>query len=342
MPKLSPSEASFARKLIHSWNKEGLLNDSDCQKLNESIDIRHFDWRGLAVYSFWIAIFCFVVTLAVLFSQNYLYKLLQTFANLPDWLYMCMSLAASVGFLVWAHKREVQHPQKFSNQVILFWALSAWGISIYFLAKIIGISSVNNLILMLIWSVVSFVVAQNFKSIFVEILALLGSTVSFILLTDVMADYHLIFNHLNIPLRFVVWSTLLVVAGNLPIKNFEKSGFGNAVLQSGLVLLAVSLWILSITGNSSSIEEWEMYKQWHFLRWGVLFAIESLIVMWMGFRTDNEWYKIIGIVSIILNIYTRYFEFFWNNMHKAIFFFILALSFWFIGKLAEKLARKNK
>jgi hypothetical protein len=44
-----------------------------------------------------------------------------------------------------------------------------------------------------------------------------------------------------------------------------------------------------------------------------------------------------GLTFLFINLYTRYFEYFWNTLHKAIFFALLAISFWFIGSRAEKI-----
>jgi hypothetical protein len=44
-----------------------------------------------------------------------------------------------------------------------------------------------------------------------------------------------------------------------------------------------------------------------------------------------------GITFIFINLYTRFFEYFWEGTHKAIFFAILAISFWYLGSRAEKI-----
>ncbi|PYM49677.1 MAG: hypothetical protein DME14_08055 [Candidatus Rokuibacteriota bacterium] len=33
--------------------------------------------------------------------------------------------------------------------------------------------------------------------------------------------------------------------------------------------------------------------------------------------------------------YTRFFEYFWDSLHKAVFFAVLAVSFWYLGRKAE-------
>jgi len=49
----------------------------------------------------------------------------------------------------------------------------------------------------------------------------------------------------------------------------------------------------------------------------------------------------LGLVFFLVNIYTRYFEYFWDRTNKGIFFAILALSFWFVGKKAEQLRNRG-
>jgi len=39
----------------------------------------------------------------------------------------------------------------------------------------------------------------------------------------------------------------------------------------------------------------------------------------------------------LINLYSRYFEYLWDITDKTIFFSILALSFWMIGRKAEKI-----
>ncbi|MDA5153756.1 DUF2157 domain-containing protein, partial [Klebsiella pneumoniae] len=38
-----------------------------------------------------------------------------------------------------------------------------------------------------------------------------------------------------------------------------------------------------------------------------------------------------------INLYTRFFEFFWNGMHKVLIFLILAVSLAVIGRYAERI-----
>lgn len=56
-----------------------------------------------------------------------------------------------------------------------------------------------------------------------------------------------------------------------------------------------------------------------------------------GLKFDDASSRGLGITFLFLNLYTKYFEYFWKESHKAIFFLILAISFWLIGRYAEKI-----
>lgn len=43
-----------------------------------------------------------------------------------------------------------------------------------------------------------------------------------------------------------------------------------------------------------------------------------------------------------INLYTRFFELFWDNLHKTVFFGLQALSFWYIGSNAESIWNLGK
>jgi hypothetical protein len=61
----------------------------------------------------------------------------------------------------------------------------------------------------------------------------------------------------------------------------------------------------------------------------------------LGIKKEDSLLKNIGVSFIFLNLYTRYFEYFWDELHKALFFGIIAISFWVIGKKAEKIWDKE-
>jgi hypothetical protein len=115
-------------------------------------------------------------------------------------------------------------------------------------------------------------------------------------------------------------------------KVFQKSTY---IL--GLLYLFIALWILSIFGNYGDLYEWGQIKQISLLGWGIIFGAIAFTAIVVGLKYDDYTSRSFGITFLFINLYTKYFEYFWNSMHKAIFFLILAATFWLVGKNAEKI-----
>jgi hypothetical protein len=65
------------------------------------------------------------------------------------------------------------------------------------------------------------------------------------------------------------------------------------------------------------------------------FCRRGRLAIYYGLRHENDITKGFGITFLGINLYTRFFELFWNNLRKAVFFALLAVSFWYIGSKAE-------
>jgi hypothetical protein len=103
----------------------------------------------------------------------------------------------------------------------------------------------------------------------------------------------------------------------------------------GLLYLFISLWMLSIFGNYGEINSWYRAHQIELFHWSLLFAFVALGAFVYGLKNDDATTRGFGLVFLFINLYTRFFEYFWNQLHKSIFFGLLALSLWYVGTRAE-------
>ena len=55
------------------------------------------------------------------------------------------------------------------------------------------------------------------------------------------------------------------------------------------------------------------------------------------YRFDDAVARGFGITFFLLGIYTLYFSLLWDVIHAGLFFFILAVSFWLLGRKAERI-----
>ncbi len=138
-------------------------------------------------------------------------------------------------------------------------------------------------------------------------------------------------------MRFVLLGAVLLGGGAVAARMSQGKGFLKATRVMGLLYLFIALWIMSIFGNYGSITDWHAVKQYELLHWALLFGAVALASIWYGIRHDDGVSRGFGLTFLFINLYTRYFEYFWNFTHKAVFFAVLAVSFWFLGTKAERI-----
>lgn len=143
---------------------------------------------------------------------------------------------------------------------------------------------------------------------------------------------------MNYPLRFALFGLVLIFCGSYLFNQWEdKREFLRPTRAVGLIYLFVALWVMSIFGNYGDIETWRSAKQIELFHWSILFAAASIVAIYHGVKYDDGMTRGFGLTFIFINLYTRFYEYFWEGTHKAIFFALLALSFWYLGSRTEKI-----
>ncbi|MEO6632620.1 MAG: DUF2157 domain-containing protein, partial [Mucilaginibacter sp.] len=148
------------------------------------------------------------------------------------------------------------------------------------------------------------------------------------------SDYFL---GMNYPLRFVLFGMLLVTATYVLRNRKWFSFFWEQTYVVGLLYLFLSLWMLSIFGNLGNMDRWWQIRQISLFYWGIISAVIAGGFMLFGLKTNDTIAREFGITFLIIFLYTKYFEYFWDHTNKTLFFAILAASFWLIGRKAEKI-----
>jgi len=105
----------------------------------------------------------------------------------------------------------------------------------------------------------------------------------------------------------------------------------------GLLYLFMSLWLLSIFGNYGSIDNWWHIKQISLFYWGIISGVVAGSFLFYGLKYRDVIAREFGITFLLIFIYTKYFEYFWDHTNKTLFFAILGISFWLIGRKAERI-----
>ncbi|WP_316840559.1 DUF2157 domain-containing protein [Pedobacter gandavensis] len=380
--KIDSEKSEFLEEMLEHWQEEKLLSPEDVERLRNSYETKHFDWRRLAQYSFWIAMACGVISLGALLVDNTVLKYLESLYETSDGIISLLSaIAAGYLYFISFKRKKTKSQQVFSNEALVFTAVMFTANAIAYLGKAIHAAGTHFSLLLLIAVFIYGILAYIFQSRLIWAFVLISLGAWFGTESGYLSRGNWYFIGMNYPLRFVCFGLVLTGLSFLmkgsatPIKNFsffrkktvkgvEKkkvtptsnaeldlqeqpasatstdrsiSHFFQITYIIGMMYLFISLWFLSVFGNFGSLEEWYGVKQISLFYWAILSATACVISIFIGLKYRDDIAREFGITFLFINLYTRYFEYFWDSWHKALFFCVLAASFWIIGRKAEKI-----
>ena len=336
--KIDQEKSDFLDDMLQRWQDERLLTEADVARLRSSYEAKSFDWRRLAQYSFWIAMACGVISLGALLIDDKILKYLEQLFDASDAMISILSALASVALYITAFRRKKHKAQKvFSNEAMVFVAVMLTANSIAYLGKAIDNGSSHFSLLILVSVFIYAVLAYIFRSKLIWAFVLISLGAWYGTETGYLSRWNWYFLGMNYPLRFVIFG-LLVTGFSFIIRTSKRLGmFFQTSYVCGMVYLFVSLWLLSVFGNFASLEDWYSVRQLSLFYWGLISAVACMISIYIGLKYRDDVAREFGITFLFINLYTRYFEYFWDTWHKALFFIVLATSFWLIGRKAEKI-----
>ncbi|WP_256007098.1 DUF2157 domain-containing protein [Pedobacter deserti] len=336
--KIDQEKSDFLDDMIRHWQEQNLLTEEDAARLKTSYEAKTFDWRRLAQYSFWIAMACGVIALGSLLVDNKVLAYLERLLDASDLLISILSAAAATLLYYFGFKRKRTQPLRvFSNEALIFTAVMLTANAVAYLGKSLGKDSDHFSTLILVSALVYGVLAVTFKSRLIWIFTLISIGAWFGTETGYLSRDNMYFLGMNYPLRFTVFGLFVTACSFLLKRNARLAMFFQVNYVSGMVYLFVSMWLLSVFGNFGSLEQWYSVSQLSLFYWGLISAAACVISIFIGLKYRDEIAREFGITFLFINLYTRYFEYFWDSWHKALFFAVLAGSFWLIGRRAEKI-----
>ena len=339
---LDKQESEFLSNTIAHWEREGFIDKPIAENLLKSYDVRGFDWMQLAKYSFWVALICggisfgwFIVDDTII---NYIKKLYDT----PNIVISILSGLGAAGLFLWGRRLKRISPEKvFSNEAVTFMAVLLTACCIAYLGKTFDNRSGHYSILFLISVFVYGVLAWNMHSRLIWLFALISLGSWFGSETGYQTHWGYYFLGMNYPLRFVAFGVVVLAVTYILRQQKWFMLFYDITYVVGLLYLFFSLWVISFFGNYANIDQWWPVKQITLFYWGLIAAAFYGGFLIYGLKNNDVIAREFGITFLLILIYTKYFEYFWANTSKPLFFGILAVSFWFIGRKAEKIWNVN-
>jgi hypothetical protein len=333
-------------RIVDRWRDSGVIDTDTSIRLTASISIASFDWQRTARYAFIVAIFCFVIAVGAVLADKVLMELLMRIFNAPA-AAKCAFFAAVSAVIFWYGLfLRKKHPHRiYGNESVFFLGVLALAAAVFFLGVAIDTGTGHYSVLFLIASVLYALLGLWFPSALVWVFGLLSLGAWMGTETGYVSGHGMYFLGMNYPLRFVIFGgalTILGVAGEHTSSQLDGSTFKARLLSMspqtkviGLLNLFVALWIMSIFGNYGDMVQWQRVRQYELLHWSLLFGVASIAAVWYGLKRDDGVLRGFGLTFLFINLYTRFFEYFWDSIHKAAFFAVLAATFWYIGSRAE-------
>lgn len=347
---LPKKQHNVVAQTIARWRADGVIDETTAAKLGASISVSRFDWQRTARYAFIVSIACLVITANSVFADEALIKLIQRLFDLPALVKCAFFAIVAGGFFRYGLLSRARHSHRlYGNEAIFLVGVLALAASVFSLGVALDTGSGHYSLLFLIASALYALLGLWFPSGLVWIFGLLSLGAWMGTETGYASGQGMYFLGMNYPLRFVVFGAALSALGiaGQHAGAATRAGTGSTSFQErllamspqtkviGLLNLFISLWIMSIFGNYSDINAWNQVAQFELLHWVIIFSAVAIGAVWHGLRHDDGVLRGFGLTFLFIDLYTRYFEYFWNAMHKAAFFALLAGSFWLLGRKAE-------
>lgn len=336
--KLSPKNAKCVTQAVHEWQEKNLVSDKVAHQLLSTVEITPFDWRRLARLAFLVSVFCFVIAVSSILLDKQIMALISAYFNATALAKAVTFAIISLSFYGWGiHRKRAKPETTYLNETIFLMGVLATAATITYIGSAFQILDKNFSWLLLLAALTYGCIGFAARSPLIWVFSLLSLGSWMGAETGYASGWGAYYFGMNYPLRFVLFGGILVAAAFSLKKCPRLTPFFQTTLVVGLFYLFMSLWILSIFGDHSDIEIWRKVKQIELFHWSLLFGLVAVGAIYHGLKYDNTTTRGFGIVFLFINIYTRFCEFFWDKLHKAIFFALLGISLWILGIYAERI-----
>ena len=324
------SRNKFILKELKKWNKDNIITDEQLEILSKKYRDDYIDWQPIIRAIMIIGIFMVSIGF-ISFLTIYIFSL-----YFIAFLFFILFLAGFIadGIL----KRKEIHLPKTSAAVITVSSifLSA---DIFTISYIITNSRENFILLSIMSVIIFFIIAYIKRNYILLSIAIIGLITWYGFEGFEIQEIDL---HINNYIRFISMSILMFLIGITDIN--KKLGskyfrFSSIYYTIGLLYLNIILAFMSSFGNYNYAIILKEYGNPYVIIYSSLFLLSNIITLIIGCKLKK--YSIVkySIFFIIINMYIRYFEYFYLKMNTWIFFIILGLSTILIGVIIERIIR---
>ncbi|BCA56811.1 hypothetical protein W02_39510 [Nitrospira sp. KM1] len=200
--KLPRKQATVVHDAIEQWKRDGVIPGAQAATLAATIEVQYFDWRKLAKYSFWIALFSIVSSVSAALSDRMLQDLLKVIFEAPAIHKYALLSVVAAGLYRWGFSRRRDAPDKvYRNEAIFFLAVLVTGGAISQLGLTVDTGTGHYSLLLLFSFLVYAVLGTMLESNLIWVFALLALGSWMGAETGYMSGWGAYYLGMNYPLR---------------------------------------------------------------------------------------------------------------------------------------------
>lgn len=337
--ELDKKDKHLIETAISEWQENELLDSQKADELRSTLHVKKSE-ALVARYFFIIAIASTILAFGAIFIDDKLLEKIKAYFDVGNIIIaVSCTIIAVAWFIYMTKKRKGLTPMLYEVYMLLGGLVSICALVYY--CKDFGFGPEYTAFL-LITSLLFFILSYIYRSYTLWVGALLALMGWYGAYAYHWNDKDNLFIGLNYPMRFTIFG-LLVIGFSFIQKRIKALQFTfRQTYIIGLLIFFTGLWGVSIFGNYGHYDQWEQVRQIQVIGYSIVMAICSVGALLYGIKYDDEITRDFGIIFILVNLYSRYFEFFWDNTNKGVFFLILALSFGILGFLLERKLKRNK
>ncbi len=323
------SRNKFILKELKKWNKANIITNEQLEILSKKYKDDYIDWH-IIIRSIMISGIIMVSIAFISFISFYIFSI-----YFIAFLFTALFLS---GFIIdEILKIKYIYLPKTSSAIT---ALSSIFLSadIFTISYIITHNKDNFILLSLISIILFFIIAYIKKNYAVLSMAIIGLITWYGFEGFDISSIDL---RLNNYIRFIITSIFIFLIGITDInRKLGEKYFKFSIIYYtiGLLYMNIILAIMSVLGNSNKIIILKPHSN-ELMIYSILFLLSNIITLIIGCKLKISLIVKYSIFFIILNIYIRYFEYFYLKMNTWIFFLILGLSTILIGVIIERIIK---
>lgn len=337
--ELDKNEWKSVNKAIKGWEEEGTISKEEGSRLRKTVHLKRTDNQQIAQYFFLTALSCILLAFGAIFIDDKILERFKVYFALSNIVIATLAAGVSVLWFWYVRKKQPELSRTAYEIYLVVGALTSL-IALTYICKETGFGGKYSGFLFAA-AVLLFTLSLLFRSRFLWIAGILGFMGFYGAITALYSVQDR-FLGMNYPIRFTLFGLLVIGVSYLQAKVKSIEDTSRITFIAGMIIFFTGMWGVSVFGNYSDMNAWAQVRQVQVITYGILFAIAAGISFYLGIKYRDDVARDFGIFFLLVNLYSRYFEFFWDNMNKGVFFLVLAISFYGVGRWLEKYKGKKR